>query len=408
MKSKIPFLLTSVLAMASASAQGLYYIDSEAQESIPLKWVVGTSVIYDDNVGAGNGSIGGTEKQDSFAVNPYVGVSFVNMTPQTTIDVFARLGVVCYLDAPAGMDDINSSSRAGINITHNFSERLRWVSRNFVSYELEPDYSYGVASSRQTGAYLYWYSDNSLGFRWTERFGTYTGVRFNSITYPDITNNDRFTTELYNQARYQLTPQTVLTFDTRYSMTSASDSASDYNDTYLLVGAEHRFSPTTVGVVRAGLQQRDSDQGDTSDSPYVEFALNSRINQQFSVRSYARYGIEGYDTVQFVNGGMYEYDNRQTLRIGVSGDYAFSDKFSLFGGVDYIPTSFQSGRNLAVPGLTGPDLDEDLINAHIGVSCKFTQYLTGSLTYNYTTSSSDIAARDYDRNRITLGLSAEF
>ena len=46
----------------------------------------------------------------------------------------------------------------------------------------------------------------------------------------------------------------------------------------------------------------------TRSSPYVEFALNSQINEQFSVRSYARYGIETYNNVQFLlpyrNGGI--------------------------------------------------------------------------------------------------------
>ena len=87
---------------------------------------------------------------------------------------------------PSYMDDINTQSRAGISLTHRFSERLRFSSRNFISYELEPDYSYGYASSRQTGAYFFWQTDNSLGFRWTERFATYTGVRLSGTKYADI------------------------------------------------------------------------------------------------------------------------------------------------------------------------------------------------------------------------------
>ena len=277
MKRKIPHVLFGLLAIGSANAQGLYYVGDEAQESLPLKWVVGASLIYDDNVSPGYG-----EKEDSFAFNPYVGVSFVSMTPQTTWDVYARLGLVYYFDEPTaeGSDEFNSQSRLGVNLTHRFNERLRFSSRNFVSYELEPDYSYGYASSRSVGEYFFWQADNSLGYRWTERVATYTGLRLSGTSYAEVENNDRFTWELYNQFRYQLSPQTVLTADYRYGQTSGDGYASDSTDQYLLGGVEHRFSPNTIGIARVGAQFRDVDNGDSTTSPYVEFALNSQVNQQ--------------------------------------------------------------------------------------------------------------------------------
>src|SRR6478752_6366376 len=125
MKSSFSFGLFCLMFAGSASAQGLYYVGSEAQESIPLKWVVGASVTYDDNVSPGVG-----EKESSVGFNPYVGFSFVNITPQTTWDVYARLGLIYYFDKPSaeGADDLNSQSRVGVNLTHRFSERLRFSS----------------------------------------------------------------------------------------------------------------------------------------------------------------------------------------------------------------------------------------------------------------------------------------
>jgi len=406
MKHKIPFGLISLLTIGTASAQGLYYVGSEATESLPLKWVVGASAIYDDNVNPGYG-----EEEDSMAINPYVGLSFVNITPQSTLDVYVRLGLIYYFDTPYEMDDMNSQSRAGINYTHRFSERLRFSSQNFISYELEPDYSYGYASARATGEYFFWNTDNSIGFRWTERVGTYTGLRLSGTNYTDSSapSNDRFTWELYNQFRYQLSPQTVLTADYRYGVTTGNGYASDSTDQFLLVGAEHRFSPNTVGIIRAGAQFRDVDDGDDTTSPYLEFSLNSKLTEALSLRSFARYGIESYDTVQYIGGDVIEYSDRRTLRFGLSGEYVISPMLSVFGGVDYIPTSYQSGR--FVDGNTGsaPDGDEDLINLYIGMSVRFNDFLTGTVSYNYSDSSSDVdSRRDYDRNRISVGLSAEF
>jgi Putative beta-barrel porin 2 len=402
MKSKISIGLLVLASAASASAQGLYYTGSEAKESLPLKWVVGANVAYDDNVGASS------NKEGSSSFNPYVGVSFVSISPQTTIDVYGRLGLIYYLDAPVGSSDVNSQSRLGVNLTHRFNERLRFTSRNFISYELEPDYSYGYASSRQTGEYFYWQTDNSIGYRWTERFATYTGFSLTGANY-DADNNDRFTWQFYNQARYQLGPQTVLTGDYRYGQTTGRGVSSNSTDQYILLGVEQRFSPNTIGIIRAGAQLRDVDGGSSSTSPYLELALNSQVTEQLSVKGFARYGIESYDTVRVDNtNGLVEFDERSTLRLGVSSEYAISPMLSVFGGVDYIPTQFNSGRIIGAPGTPQVDLKEDIFNAHIGVSVKFNDYLTGNATYNFTNSSSDFAGQDYNRNRISVGLSAEF
>lgn len=398
-----------ILFAGPATAQSLYYVGSEAQESLPLKWVVGASAFYDDNVNAG----GFGPEEGSFGLNPYVGLSFVNITPQTTWDVYARLGLIYYLDAPPGVDDVNSQSRLGVNLTHRFDERLRFSSRNFVSYELNPDYSYGYASSAQTGEYFFWQSDNSIGYRWTERLGTYTGLRLTGTTYVDSNteDNDRIGWEAYNQFRYQFGPQTVLTLDYRYGQTDSGGVASDYTDQFVLVGAEHRFSPNTIGIVRAGAQFRDNDGGGDYTSPYVEFAMNTQVNQQLSMRAYARYGMEGYDTVQFNNvAGLVEYGDTRALRLGISSEYVISPMFSVFGGVNYLPTSYGGGQSLQTPPFVGPigDLDSEIFDGNVGLSVRFNDLLTGTLSYNITYSDSDIDGQDYTRNRINVGVSAEF
>ncbi len=408
MKTKMCFSLFGLMSVVSASAQGLYYVGSEAQESKPIKWAVGASVTYDDNVNPGFGP-----KQDSVGLNPWVSLSFVDITPQTTWEVYARLGLIYYLDDNnvSGSNNLNSQSRAGVNLTHRFNERLRFSSQNFVSYELEPDYSYGYASSRQLSEYFYWQTDNSIGYRWTERLGTYTGLNLTGATYGNVSNNDRFTWELYNQFRYQLGPQTVLTGDYRYAQTTGDGLASDSTDQYILAGVEQRFSPNTIGIVRVGVQLRDVADGSSTSSPYGELALNSQITQPWMVRVFGRYGIEAYDTVlSHPSAGLVEFDDRRTLRIGITSEYAISPMFTVLTGVDYIPTSYASGRTVTTPPFLGgiSDLNEDLLNLSVGVSVKFNDYLTGTASYNYTNSTSDVVGRDYDRNRISLGLSAEF
>lgn len=410
--------LLSTLAVASAigaANASLYYTQDEAQESLPLKWTVGVNLTWDDNVNPTAVGIGADD--DAVSINPYVGLSFVSITPQTTWDVYARIGAIYYFDEPEaiGSEDLYGQARAGVNFTHRVSEQLRFASRNYISYELEPDYSYGYSTSRQVGEYLYWQTDNSVGYRWTERFATYTGFTLSGLDYDStVPNSDRFTWTVYNQFRYQVSPQTVATAEYRYSEVSGDGLASDSENHYVLVGAEHRFSPNTILIARVGAQFRQMDAvgGEDSTDPYAELTLNTNVNEQFRVRSFLRYGVEDYDTVVTANGvfgpALTEFDNKATLRIGVSGEYDLSQMFSIFGGVDYIMSDYEEGRIAGSPVPYGGSPTEDLINAYVGLSVKFTENLFGNVSYNFTDSSSDLPGRDYDRNRVSVGVRAEF
>lgn len=399
----------SILLAGTLSARSLYYMGEDAQESSPLKWAIGANLTWDDNVNPTvPAGLPGYE-DDVLSITPYVQATWVNISPQTTIDLYARIGAIYYFDEPAalGSDDVYPDMKIGFNLTHRFSERLRWVSRNFVAYQLEPDYDYGFANNRMTDAYLYWSTDQSLGFRWTERFATYTGVRFWGLDYDSVVaNQDRTMWEIYNQFRFQATPQTVITLDYRYGQTDAGGVASDSTNQYILAGVEHRVSPTTILIFRGGVQLRDMDAvgGSDSTSPFAEAMIRSRINDQFNVRAYARYGIEDYDTVIF----PVEFDAAAALRIGVSADYALSPMVNLFGGINYIGRDYDDGRNLITGLPVAANPTEDLINVYIGISVKINEWLYAQATYNYTDSSSDIAFRDYDRNRISIGMRAEF
>ncbi|WAC21200.1 hypothetical protein OVA24_07365 [Luteolibacter sp. SL250] len=406
MKKQLSLGLASLLMAGYASAgSGLYYVGAEPENSLPLKWMIGLDAVYDNNVTPGAGA-----KEDAFSLNPYVGLSVVSITPQTSWDVYARLGLIYYLDAPSNVDDVYGQARIGANMTHRFNDRLRVSSRNFLSYELEPDYSYGFATSRQLSEYFYWQTDNSVGYRWSERFATYSGFVLSGLDYDDVPNSDRFSWSLYNQFRYQLSPQTVATLDYRYTQTDGDGLAEDSDDHYLLVGLEHRFSPNSIIIAKAGAQFRDVDGGDTSTNPFLEVATSTRVNEQFTVRGFARYSVESYDTTQVLGAAIYDFSERQTLRIGISAEYAISPMFTVFSGVDYIASDYDSGNLVSAPGPapTASGLEDRVINAYIGLSVKFTDYLTGTATYNFTDFDSDFAQGDYNRNRFSVGVRAEF
>ncbi len=421
MKSHLFVSLFGLAAVGGARAEGLYYTGNEDTHNLPLHWSVGVDAVWDDNVNpTGNGS-GQQLKQAAFSLDPYVGLTYSTNTPQTTSSVNAKLGLVYYIDKPStlGTKDVYPEDSVSFNYTYRFDERLRFASTNYVAYQLEPNYSYGFATSRQSGDYLYVQTDDAIGYRWSERVATYTGITITALDYADnsVTNQNRFTWLLYNQFRYQLTPQSLLTAEYRYSQTTGSGVTANMSDQYLLVGLEQRFSPSTVFVARVGAQMQSyiSDvvgdvSGKSSTSPYVELALNTSLTGQFQLTSFLRYGIENYDNVRVAGtGGTYDFIDLQTLRIGVSGQYALNSKFSLIGGVDYIASTFDHGSLVAGTGASGVSgLTEDLVNAYVGLNVKLSRQVYGTLSYNFTNSASQFSGYSYDRNRVSVGVRAEF
>ena len=406
---KLYTLTAATLTLAGAAhGQGLYDIapNDEALESSPISWSAGVSYNYDDNVTPTAGPGQGADDKAS-SINAYVGASLVSITPQTTWDIFTRLGGNFYtdsLEAP-NSDDIYTQARLGINLAHRINERLRITSRNYLAYELEPDYSYGFSTDRQLEEYFHYQTDNAIGYRWTRAFATYTGVTLREVLYGDegsASDNDRTIFSLYNQFRYRTSDQTVWTLDYRYSETDASGTASDSTNQFITLGAEHRFSPTSVFAVKAGVQLRDVADGEDENTPFAEAAVRTRMNDQLSIRSFARYSIEDYGT-SFTN---LTFDNNSTLRVGVSADYMISPDLSLQGGANIIFMDMQDGRSDTIDPVA--DAQTDLLNLYLGFSYRLNDvfYLTGS--YNWTDSDSDLENRTYDRNRVSLGVRAEF
>ena len=393
-------LLVGLLPCA-AHAQGLYSIapnDDEASDSLPLSYTVGASFGYDDNP---NPLTGGGDQESTY-VSGFVQANWTSVTPQTTWDVYARLGVRYYFedfDAPAGFSEPDQDSydaRVGVNLTHRVSERLRFSSRNFLAYETEPDYDFGIGADVRSGQYFRWSTQNSVGYRWSDRFATVTGIDFSGITYDDLDDSDYNQLTFRQQFRYRTDPATVLTAGYRYTITDSD--TGDSNSHIITGGIERRISPVSAIVLRAGVQITDPDNGSNNTTPFVEAALRSQLTEQLGANVFVRYSQEDFN--RGINGGIFE--ENQTVRVGAKLNYALSPTISLFGGLNYIYTDYDNSLNGVDEG------SENIINLNAGASYQITDnlYLTGS--YNYTNNDSDFDGRDYDRNRYQLGIQATF
>jgi hypothetical protein len=411
MKKQSLAIATVGMALASSlCAQSLFDLapDDTETDSLPLRYTAGVNFGYDDNPTPLLGN-----EDESFYGQAYVGATFLNNSPQTTLSFGAQIGVIHYFDnldvRGQNVDDTAFTASLYLNWTRRVSERLRFVSRNNVAYELEPDFSTGFQAQRQVGNYFRWSTDNAVGYRWSDRLATYTGIRLDGISFDDFDGGDRSTVTYYNDFRYQVSERTVATLTYRYSDVSADGAVTDSTNQFILAGLEHRFNQRSTGVIRAGVQLRDVDGGDSSSNPYVEGSFRTAINSQLNLRSYVRYGVEDFqrNVLDPSTGVNAFYSDTQTLRVGVTADYSVSQDLTLTGGINYAALSYEDLQAATGPGPAASSLDEELLNVFVGVNLRVTDNVSVNARYNFEDLTSD-GGRDYDRNRFSIGASTQF
>lgn len=389
--------LSVVLSIGMAGAQGLY-VGKEVEESLPIKWSAGVSAIWDDNVAASENA------EAAYSINPYIGAIYALNNPQTTIDLSARVGFINYFDKPTIVEDeLSGNGRIGLDITHNISSRTRWVSRNYVSQELEPQYAYGLSSARASAApSVYVTSDQSIGYKFTERFGTYTGIGYTSLM-TDGGASDRDSYSFYQTGRYQLDQTRTATTEYRYVAWTGGEGSGDSTNHYITGGLEWRFNPLSILISKVGLQLRDVDGGESSSAPYIESAINTSVNSRFNIRGFVRYSLEDYGN--FING--VDYGKQSVFRLGGSSEYELTPRFSVIDGIDLIVNGFDEGKATGTAKVKNGS-SELTANAYVGTRVKIQDSLSTDFTVNYTDAVSDFAKRGYDRWRVSVGINYTF
>ncbi len=371
-----------------ANAQGLFDVNPNEieSESSPLRYNVGVALGYDDNV---NPTSGLAEESSTYA-KVYLGANLVTRGPRTSWDVNAVISQTRYFDVDNNEDTTNA--RISFNLNHRINDRMRFVSRNFFNYGIDLGNFYGSLTSRQFDEYTYLSTDNAIGYRWTDRLATYTGVTYSTLNY-DGSFNDVDSLGFYNSFRYSVSQNTVLTATYRYS-NSSYDTGSDRSRQTAAVGFETKVSDTATVTGEFGAQFG------SSNTPYGQLTYINKITDQLRMRAFARYSLEDTDTT--FNAGR--YDDKQTLRVGGAIDYTLSPTVVLTFGGNYSTSDYSDGSN----GLA--DGGYDLLNLYAGASYRVNDAVSVRSSVNFTNSdnSGGVTGRDYDRMRYELGLNYSF
>jgi len=406
---KTKYIVAGTLMLSTLSQGQSLFAENPSEDvttPLPLKFTATAGIGYDDTFT----STSTAAAVSSAYINAALGADYVNYTPKTSWKLGAEVSANKYLKSSSGNNGVYYNGRLNLSLNHRLTERTRYVQNSYVSYGIEPDYSFSFTPNRAPTEHLFYSTDHAIGHRWTARLATYTGFRVTGVDYHGSGNdksNNRRTFAFYNNFRYATGPNTTMTANLSYGKTEASGSAGDSTDITGSIGIEHKLSRNSYVNAQIGATHRDVTGGrDNYYTPFVSVSYNAALNNKARLKTYARYGVENYGT----SFGSSTFDTNQSVRVGAELNYAVSPRLSLRGGINYVSYNYSDGRNA---GGAIADQDQSLINPYVGFTYMINEqtHINGSYHYNSSSSSfssGSAANTDYERNRFQFGVSRIF
>jgi len=367
------------------------------KENVPLTMSLSAGMGY-DNVHYSDPTQQGV---DSAFLQGGVGLTYIQNDHTTKLSVGAELDTLYYFSRGVNGDDVFYNTRATVNFSKQINRRWSITDSFYLAYEMQPDYAIGASSSLANGQYLYGYNNFAVSYAWSERFATTTGYTIEGIHYSDSAQadiDDHLSHTFSQQFSYKLSRKTTLTAEYRfeyadYKLGATPTLASpDYMAHYALIGVDQAWSPTLNASVRVGAEYYDSDRT-TKTAPYFEGSLTYALSRRTTLRWYNQLGFDGSE--------LGDYDYRYSFRTGLIASHQFTERLTGNASVNYVHSKFEGNDTVA----SGND---DEINAGLGVDYKLWRHVSLQANYSFTTISSDIEFRDYDRHYATLLLNATF
>ncbi|MDB6069165.1 MAG: hypothetical protein JWL81_336 [Verrucomicrobiales bacterium] len=392
MKRNLCLLSVASLAVLSSSvhAQGLLSLGQrdEFEKKLPFSVTVGLGAGWDSNV-----NLSSSDEQDSMFYKGTLIAEYSTGDRRTSYSFGLTYNPFYYVDAPEGVDDFQQSASVNFALRHRVSPRLTITDNLYFAYEFEPNYQIGTSVARRTQPYIYGYNNLNVSYAWTKRFSTVTGYTISGIDYDDDSEaGENYISHMFSQDfRYAFTKVTTGVLTYRYGLTEYDNNYGDYTSQYFLAGIDHSFSRRTTGSFRAGAEVRDRDNGGSSTNPYVEASFSHSVAKQTYVRWYGRYGFEDADI-----GNSTE---RSSLRTGISVQQRFTNRLAGNLGANYIHDEFEGGSD---------SFNDDIVEVSVGLDFNVYRNLVLNAGYSFTTTSSDLENREYDRNILSLGMTAKF
>ena len=367
--------------------------------SFPLKVSFNIRGGYDDNVTTSK-----TFKQGSPFTNAGVTLNYDFGNARTELTLETGAAFTYYWDnirvpgVTSNDYDINTYVR--LAVTHKASPRLTLTMVDYLTYQTEPDFTISQGINRRGGNYFFTQDKFTVNYLWAPRFATATSYTLGALKYDDSNvgfYEDRWENTLGNEFRFLLAPTTTLVAEYRLQIVSYDSLQRDSTTHFALAGFDHSFDPRLNVSVRGGAQFRQYDQGGNQTGPYFEGTLNYNVGKRTVVTWTNRYAIEEPDVL--LN------PSRDTFRTGLSAKHEFTPKISATAAAYYEHNDYQS---INQPGAFSPSFTEQNVDLALSLRYAITRNVAVEAGYNFTNVGSDIASREYTRNRYWGGVNVTF
>jgi hypothetical protein len=401
MRSFRPFSLIGISVLAAyfgaipARGQGLLGIGNEGSrvtQSIPLKVGFGAWAGYDSNA---NTSAGGTKESTAF----YGGratLRYAYVTKSTRFDLRFQFAGLRQEAGGGSLDDMIYNTRLNADFSHRFDTRLSMTNNAMIAWEVEPDFMVAASSALRDDQYLYFYNRAALWLSLTNRLTSVTSYTAEGIGFESnrlALTEDRFSHTFGQQIRFAWSSQTTTKAEYRHGRTNYDTAPLDSKSHYLLAGVDQQFGDSALLTLLGGAEYRDYDSLDAIWKPHVEASLLYKVADGTTLQWLARAGLE--------NNEVFGYDNRYSVRTGVSLTHRVSDRLGASAGVAYVHSDLEGTGSSA-------DATERGVQAHAELTYALLPNLDLTTGYQYTEYESDNDGRDYDRHRVSVAATTTF
>jgi hypothetical protein len=430
--------MKTIAASVGLVALGVSTLHSEAQTSDPQAskpWSVSLSLrgFYDDNI---NGTKNNKVDAFGFEVSPSLGYSVER--DQTSLNLGYTYSGKYYGDPPNGRSDHWDQSHIfEADLAHRINPRNRIAITDSFVIGQEPDVlrvldmptaTYQRVKGdniRNYGAIIYNTEVTEvIGFElgydnayWNYADDGESADGFGNIVASNSGLLDRIDNRVHLDSRWQFRPETVGIVGYQFTQTSYTGDegiagpvgtptvVSDDRDnrTHAFYGGvEHTFNPTLAASLKAGAQYADY-YGDSSndDSELYPFVL-ANVTYAYAQESSAQLGIQHQLGAANLVGASGDFV-RDMSATTVYGSVIHRIMPNLFGTLlaSYQLSTYNGGGS----GVDGES--DDFFQVGIDFSYRFNPHLSAHAGYNFDTLSSQVQ-QDFDRNRVYLGLTAQY
>lgn len=376
---------------------------------------------YDDNVTTSN-----VNRQESWFTSGSVALTYNFGSPRTQLSLQTGGGATYYWDRVSnfgsGNQDYDVNLYLGLTLHHKASPRLSFDLKTFGSYQTEPDFLYGFGLDRRSGNFFYTQDQFTVNYLWTPRFSTATSYTLGAVHYDDLAFGlfeDRVENTFGNQFKFLLWPTTSLVAEYRLELVNYTNEGDPIGPTvmingqavtpeldrdsitqFILAGFDHSFNPRFNISFRGGAEFRDYPDAITDEqqsAPYFEGTLNYTVSKLTSLSWTNRYAIEEADVLQ--------NPNRKTFRSGLRATHNLTPRLAGNLAAFYEHDDYESVNTLTV---VAPSFIEQAIDLSLSLRFAVNRYFGVEAGYGYTDVWSDIAVREYSRNRYWAGLNVTF